>query len=263
MQTSQAPDDNRFTSHVLAGNGEAGFRGTTLADKVYEQLFGWISSGQFARQSKLPSENELARSFEVSRPIIRDALKRLRDDGVIYSRQGAGSFVLGHEPAGATDSAEIPPMFSPAQTIADIQRCFEFRETIESKTAALAAERRNDAIIAQLADILHRLERATADHVHRDDVDFEFHLTIAKAANNQYFSSVLFALRDQVAVGMKLHGMALLKPNARLEESTEEHGAIFKAIRVGDAERAAEAMRRHVRSSRDRLFGGGLIDLRL
>lgn len=260
MRTNQTPENNGITRNPLVTNAELGDRGATLADKVYEQLFGWISNGQFARQSKLPSENELARSFEVSRPIIRDALKRLRDDGVIYSRQGAGSFVLGHEPG---ESADILPMFSPAQTIADIQRCFEFRETVESKTAALAAERRNAAIIDQLADVLHRLERATADHVHRDDIDFEFHLTVAKAANNQYFSSVLFALRDQVAVGMKLHGMALLKPNARLEESTEEHGAIFDAIRAGDAARAAAAMRHHVRGSRDRLFGGGLIDLRL
>ena len=260
MRMSQTPENNGFTRNALVTSAELADRGATLADKVYEQLFGWISSGQYARQSKLPSENELARSFEVSRPIIRDALKRLRDDGVIYSRQGAGSFVLGHEPE---ESADVLPMFSPAQTIADIQRCFEFRETIESKTAALAAHRRNDAIIEHLADILRRLERATADHVHRDDIDFEFHLTVAKAANNQYFSSVLFALRDQVAVGMKLHGMALLKPNARLEESTEEHGAILDAIRAGDAEGAAAAMRKHVRSSRDRLFGGGLIDLSL
>lgn len=235
-------------------------RSATLADKVYEQLFGWISNGQYARQSKLPSENELARSFEVSRPVIRDALKRLRDDGVIYSRQGAGSFVLRHEPE---EAVEAGPMFSPAQTIADIQRCFEFRETIESKTAALAAQRRNAAIVDELQAVLARLERATADNVHRDDIDFEFHLLIAKAANNQYFSSVLFALRDQIAVGMKLHGMALLKPNERLEQSTEEHAAIFEAIRAGDPEAASEAMRTHVRSSRDRLFGGGLIDLRL
>jgi len=256
MHSTPAPDNNGYTTDSM----DFGPRGTTLADKVYEQLFGLISNGQYARKSKLPSENELARSFDVSRPVIRDALKRLRDDGVIYSRQGAGSFVLGAE---VEESIDVGPLFTPAQTIADIQRCFEFRETIEGRTAALAALRRNDAILDELAAILKRLEHATADHVHRDDIDLEFHLTIAKAANNQYFSSVLYALRDQVAVGMKLHGMALLQPSARLEESTEEHREILDAIRAGDPDRASAAMQAHVRNSRDRLFGGGLIDLSL
>ena len=260
MHSTSAPDNNGYTTDSVS----PGHRGTTLVDKVYEQLFGWISTGQYARQSKLPSENELARSFDVSRPVIRDALKRLRDDGVIYSRQGAGSFVLGPDTDDhAGDGVDAAPLFTPAQTIADIQRCFEFRETIEGRTAALAAMRRNDAILDELAAILERLERATADHVHRDDIDLEFHLTIAKAANNRYFSSVLNALRNQITVGMKLHGMALLTPSGRLEQSTDEHGEILEAIRAGDPERASAAMQAHVRNSRDRLFGGGLIDLRL
>ena len=84
MHCTSAPDNNGYTSDSI----DLGHRGTTLADKVYEQLFGWISNGQYARQSKLPSENELARSFEVSRPVIRDALKRLRDDGVMLVGKG-------------------------------------------------------------------------------------------------------------------------------------------------------------------------------
>ncbi len=250
--------EKRFTSLAVEIDQR-----TTLADKVYEQLFGWISTGQYARESRLPSEHELARSFEVSRPVIRDALKRLRDDGVIYSRQGAGSFVLGAVAETVADAVDVAPLFTPAQTIADIQRCFEFRETIEAETAALAALRRNEAMLDELAAILGRLEHATNDHVHRDDIDLEFHLMIARAANNRYFASALFALRDQIAVGMKLHGMALLSPSGRLEQSTEEHAAIVSAIRDGDPVRAKDAMRLHIRNSRDRLFGGGLIDLSL
>lgn len=250
-------------AHSFTTDGFEVDQRATLADKVYEQLFGWISNGQYARQTKLPSEHELARSFEVSRPVIRDALKRLRDDGVIYSRQGAGSFVLGPDVEESSGTADIAPLFTPAQTIADIQRCFEFRETIESETAALAAVRRNDALLDELAAILRRLEHATTDHVHRDDIDLEFHLAIARAANNQYFVSALLALRDQIAVGMKLHGMALLEPSGRLAQSTEEHAAILSAIQDRDPPRAREAMRTHIQSSRDRLFGGGLIDLSL
>lgn len=257
MQASLLSGERSLLDQPEGGDAAVRGRSTTLADVVYERLFECISSGQYAKEAKLPSENELARTFEVSRPVIRDALKRLRDVGMIYSRQGAGSFVVG------LSEERNSSVFRPAETIADIQRCFEFREAIESVTASLAARRRNAAIIAQLEEIVRRLQRVTAGNMHREDIDFEFHLTIAKAANNQYFSAVLAELREQVAVGMHLHGMALMRPNARLEESTDEHVGILEAIRAGDAVKAGELMRAHIRNSRDRLFGGGLLDLSL
>lgn len=231
-------------------------RSSSLADNVYAQLFEHISHGRYAPDSKLPSEHDLAKSFDVSRPVVRDALRRLRRDGVIYSRQGAGSFVLGQPD-------ERGLAFRPAETIADIQRCYEFRGTIETKAAWLAAQRRNDQFIEQLDAIVRRLQKATAGNTHREDIDFEFHLTIAKASNNQYFPTMLVALRDQIAIGMRLHGMALLGPAGRLEQTTEEHATIVDAIRWGDADAARDGMHRHIANSRDRLFGGGLIDLRL
>ena len=275
MQTQFIDVDKSLDQLAVSGGSEGSGR-ATLSDVVYERLFACISSGQYGRESKLPSEMELARSFDVSRPVVRDALKRLRDGGIIYSRQGAGSFVLGQGDDRLTDARLFldrksvddrddrgGAVFRPAETIADIQRCFEFRETIEMQTATLAARRRNAAIIDELDNILRRLEQATEGNVHREDIDFEFHLTIARASNNQYFSTVLAGLREQVAVGMHLHGMALLRPDGRLEESTEEHGRILDAIRTGDADAAGQLMAAHIRNSRDRLFGGSLMDLRL
>lgn len=265
MQTDSTDVESLRFDQLTGVNGGGQGRGTSLSDLVYERLFQCISSGQYARETKLPSENELARSFDVSRPVVRDALKRLREDGIIYSRQGAGSFVLGQ--GGEKHILEADGkgigVFRPAETIADIQRCFEFREAIETQTAQFAAQRRNVAVLDELEAIVRRLERATANHTHRDDIDFEFHLAIARASNNQYFSTVLAALRDQVAVGMRLHGMALLSPEGKLEETTDEHRAILNAIRAGDAAKAGQLMGAHIRNSRDRLFGGSTMDLRL
>ncbi|MGF7150056.1 GntR family transcriptional repressor for pyruvate dehydrogenase complex [Sphingomonas zeicaulis] len=258
MRTDPSDETTAWLARPAHESNEPQGRGGTLSDMVYEKLFEWISSGHYVQESKLPSEYELAKSFEVSRPVVRDALRRLRDDGIIYSRQGAGSFVRSQ-----ADTRETASVFRPAETIADIQRCFEFRETIETATAMLAARRRNAAMIEQLETILTRLEGATASNTHREDIDFEFHLAIAAAANNQYFSTVLLGLRDQIAVGMHLHGMALLSPTGRLSESLEEHDRIVDAIRRGDGEAAAAEMRGHIKNSRDRLFGGGLLDLSL
>ncbi|WP_336969257.1 FadR/GntR family transcriptional regulator [Sphingobium aromaticiconvertens] len=271
IESGISPFDRPDGASDVDGDG----RGMLLSDIVYDRLFQCISSGQFSQATKLPSENALARSFDVSRPVVRDALKRLRDGGIIYSRQGAGSFVTkqwddNRAAHGLVDGGQVgsggdwsATVFRPAETIADIQRCFEFRETIETQTAMLAAQRRNTDMLDRLDLILKRLEQATAGHVHREDIDFEFHLTVARASNNQYFSTVLLGLREQVAVGMHLHGMALLSPDGRLGESTDEHSHILQAIRAGDAQAAGQAMAAHIRNSRDRLFGGGLMDLRL
>ena len=72
-----------------------------LADRVYHLLYSRISNGDYPANQKLPSEKTLADEFGVSRPILRMALERLRDQGIIHSRQGAGSYVR-EIPHGAT-----------------------------------------------------------------------------------------------------------------------------------------------------------------
>lgn len=227
-----------------------------LADRVYHALFTRIANGDYPANQRLPSEHRLSEDLGVSRPVLRDALKRLREEGVIYARQGAGNFVRA--------SRAAPVGFAKVETLADIQRSYEFRITIETAAAALAAERRNRAALADLREALEMMREATGSHRHREDADFAFHLGITKAANNHYYEAAMRALRDHINVGMKLHGQSLLTDGApALEQVFDEHCAIFGAIEAGRPEEAAAKMRAHLEHSRDRLFGGGLIDLRL
>jgi DNA-binding FadR family transcriptional regulator len=62
-----------------------------LSDEVYDQLLDLLGSGAWPKGSRLPSEHELARRFAVSRPILRQALVRLRAEGRLYSRKGSGT----------------------------------------------------------------------------------------------------------------------------------------------------------------------------
>lgn len=229
---------------------------TTLADKVYHLLFTRISNGEYPANQKLPPENALSTEFGVSRPVLRAALDRLREEGMIYSRQGAGSYVRipVHAPVG----------YARVETLADIQRCYEFRLTLESETASLAAMRHNAAAMAEIDRALEMMRDATGSLQHREDADFAFHIAIAKATNNQYFEATMRALRDHINVGMKLHGQSLMTDGAKgLQEVLAEHSAIRDAIANGQDKRAAQLMHEHVAHSRDRLFGGGLIDLRM
>jgi GntR family transcriptional regulator, transcriptional repressor for pyruvate dehydrogenase complex len=229
---------------------------TLFADRVYQLLLTRISNGEYPPDHKLPSEKELSEQFDVSRPIIREALERLRKENLIYSRQGAGSFVrIRNEPRSLG--------FPPVETIADIQRCYEFRLTIEPEAAYYAAHRRNEAAIKAIAQVVDLLSSATDQHRHREDADFAFHLAVADASNNHYYSSAMQALRSHIAVGMKLHGLSLMGPGRGLEKVLGEHRAIYEAIRTGDAEMARSQMRKHLEGSRNRLFEDRLLDLSL
>ncbi|PIO98851.1 FadR/GntR family transcriptional regulator [Pleomorphomonas carboxyditropha] len=230
-------------------------RRTTLSDSVYHSLFGRISNGEYRVNEKLPPETVLSQEFGVSRPVLRMALERLREEGLIHSRQGAGSYVR-------TATASTPVGFSPVETLADIQRCYEFRLTIETQAAALAADRRDETALRGIAQALELMRAATGSHQHREDADFAFHLAIAQASNNQYFEATFRALREHINVGMRLHGMSLMAGGG-LEETLAEHNGLFDAISAGDRAQASELMRGHLEHSRDRLFGGGLLDLRM
>lgn len=230
---------------------------TPLVQRVYQVLLTKITNGDYQPDEKLPGEIELASTLLVSRPVIREALKRLRDEGLIYSRQGAGSFVKVHVGAARTVG------FSPVETIADIQRCYEFRLTIEPDHAYYAALRWNSEALAAIAAALELMRDATNAHRHREDADYAFHCAIAQATNNHYYISSMQALKDHIAVGMKFHGVSLMGPHSGLAGVFGEHQSIYEAIRSRDAHAARDVMRRHLEGSRSRIFEGRTLDLSL
>ncbi|MCB4805583.1 FadR family transcriptional regulator [Methylobacterium brachiatum] len=231
-------------------------RPTSLVDTVYRALLTGVADGTYAPNDRLPSEHDLAGQFRVSRPVVRSALDRLRREGTIVSRRGAGSFVR---------SAEAKQVlgYAPVESIADIQRCYEFRLTIEPDAAFHAALRRDNSALRTIEAALDLLAAATRQEQHREDADFSFHHAITEASNNHYYAASLQALRSHVAVGMKIHGLSLLGPSSGLKGVLEEHEAIFRAIRDGEAEAARNSMAAHICTSRDRLFEGRLLDLSL
>jgi GntR family transcriptional regulator, transcriptional repressor for pyruvate dehydrogenase complex len=228
----------------------------SLGDRVYHLLYSRISNGTYAPNEKLPTEKQLALEFGVSRPVLRGAIERLRGEGLVYSRQGAGSYV--RAPAAATLG------FQRVETIADIQRCYEFRLTLETDAAFLAAQRRDEGALKEMEDALALLGAATGSLTHREDADFAFHLAVTRASNNQYYEAAMRALREHIHVGMKMHGQSLMSDGLKgLEKVLAEHKAIFSAIRDQQPDQARAVMCEHIIHSRDRLFGGRLIDLSL
>lgn len=253
---------NGASLNAERGNAEAGQTGrpergkaVKLVDRVTDQLLERIRAGNYPPDSRLPGEHELASMLGVSRPIVRDALARLREQGIVYARQGAGTFVS----AQGSPTAQLA--YSPVKTIADIQRCYEFRLTIEPAAAYFAAKRRDAAAVQKIAAALADLREATNHQLHRSDADFIFHRAVTEAANNHYYTASMDALKAHIAVGMHLHGLSLLGPRQGLQQVFDEHDAIYKAIADGRAEDARDLMQAHLEGSRDRLFEGRVLDL--
>lgn len=219
----------------------------SLSDAVFDRILKAIKSGAYGVDERLPTEHALAAEFQVSRPVVRDALQRLRDQGLIYSRRGSGSFVR-------EQGIKEPLGFGQMENLSDLEHCYDFRLTIEPQAAAMAAARRSDAGLHKIKTALSLLRDATNRQAHRVDADFMFHLSIAQASGNPYFATAMQALEDHIAVGMRFHGMSLKSTSDGLEHVFVEHTAVYQAILDKNQEEAEALMRAHITGSRERLL---------
>jgi len=218
-----------------------------LADHVYGHLLEEIVSGRYEVGDRLPAETELAETFDVSRPVIREALNRLQADGLVASRQGAGTFV-----------ARVPPRqitkLAPRASIAGILRTFEVRMALEGQAARLAAERRTAPELAAIASALEAMRRAMEHGKSASEEDFAFHRSVAVASGNLTFAEILDNLAGTVASGMTL-ALSITRQGTRLRTARviDEHVRIYEAIAASEPDSAELAMRYHIDQARKRL----------
>ena len=228
------------------------FKDSSLSDSVYEKLLQMIVQGEFGIGKKLPTEHVLSERLSVSRPILRRALKQLRNDDVIVSRQGSGSFVKRRPELAVLD-------FAPIGSIADIQRTFEFRAAMEGEAAYLCALRRTDDELLQIQAALKNLDLCIEGNKLGSDADMVLHDAICKASHNHYFTSTLNSMKPNILTGINLtRNLSLLKPQKRLDLVQKEHYLIVQAIENKDADAARDAMRTHLDNARSRVFEGNI-----
>jgi GntR family transcriptional repressor for pyruvate dehydrogenase complex len=219
--------------------------GRSRADIVYKTLLDRIYAGEYAKHSRLPTERDLTAEFGVSRPLVRNALARLREGGLIRSVQGSGSIVL-HDRA-ADDAAP-----QDRSSIGELQRCFEFRVLIEGEAAFLAARRCDpralDLIRQNVELIRHHVEKGE----YRIGESFDFHRAVAKASDNPFIVEALDRITE--FIGFKIYmsrSMLLPKPVDRLAMINNEHSAILSHIEMRESEEARALMRAHIERARD------------
>ncbi|MFD1798091.1 FadR/GntR family transcriptional regulator [Paracoccus aurantiacus] len=230
------------------GVSTAPLRKRRLADEIYAQILLQLSTGQYKAGDRLPTEKELSASFDVSRPVVREALQHLQNDGLIDARRGSGTFVRRlppHEMAHYTDDARI------AQYI----RAYEVRRGLEVEAARLAALRINQTHRRRIGQALAVMEDTIRSGEPGMEADFQFHLEIARATENDLFEKQLMFLRPDMLGTMRIAStITITRSDDRKERVLQEHRDIFQAISAGDAELAKLYMNYHLISVRNRII---------
>lgn len=220
-----------------------------LSDIVYAKIAGQIRSGEYPVDSRLPTENELADWLGVSRPVVREALARLRNEGVVVSRRGSGTYVQQAQAASENEHA-------PLTSIADMRRCLEYRISLEGE-AAWHAARGVEQDRGALHEAMLQLERDQARQLLQVESDFGFHFSVAIATGNRFFSDTLSLLRGSVITAMTITpNFIRAQSDQRLVRLFDEHRAVYDAICANDADAARLAMRNHLSNAMARVFEG-------
>ncbi|MFE5794980.1 FadR/GntR family transcriptional regulator [Streptomyces sp. NPDC056503] len=204
-------------------------RRVSAMEAVLTHLRGAVERGEYAIGDKLPSEAELCRTLEVSRPVLREALRALQTLGLTTSKTGKGTFVIA--------STVEDPTFGD-YSAGDL---LEVRRHVEIPIAGYAAVRRTPENLDHLNHILDRMERET-DLTAWVAMDTLFHLSVAEAAQNPVFRRVIEEIRDALA----RQSAFLTRLADRREQSNREHRLIVEALADGSAHDAVEAMTHHL-----------------
>ena len=233
--------------------GLAPVRHERFAEQVYESLFHSIMSGKLALGSKLPSELELASAFGVSRPVVRQALGRLREEHLIESIRGSGTFVRSNQ-----QPMPIVPLACNAAALNHFLHGLELRLVVEPECAYLAATRRRTKHMQRMKQELEGFEQAALHGDVAHHFDFGFHRAIADATGNPRLFQVLESLEYDLSHAVSLwRHLARVTPTHDLQAALAEHRAIFGFIRSREADAARRAMREHLENARIRLLEVG------
>lgn len=214
-------------------------RGTTF-EEVVSQLQEMIHSGELRPGDRLPPERDLAKLLGVSRPTLRAGISSLAAVGVLQSRQGAGTFVVGADGPPTLDSSPLRLMAAlHGFTTAEM---FEARQSIEMAIAGLAADHATSDQMASMSEevtgMFASLDEPEQFLIH----DMRFHQTLAAASGNR----ILTALMNMIATILFEVRSKTVKRARDLKESAEMHRHIYRAIRERNAEAARSAMRDHL-----------------
>ncbi len=213
-----------------------------LSGRIITQITDALVKGELKPGDKLPPERDLAEQFNVSRTVIRDAIKTLAGRGLLQVRHGSGIFVAtAEESTTGLTRALSNTLLLQGSGLRDL---FEVRKVLERRAAELAAENRTPENLERLKNIVEDARRRPNDFEVLSERDAQFHVAIAEASQNLVLVRVMLTLLDLLEKS-RLESLSI---PGRAQLSLTDHAKIIDEIEDGDAEGAAVAMVEHLSS---------------
>jgi GntR family transcriptional repressor for pyruvate dehydrogenase complex len=211
-----------------------------LYEIVAEEIEKAILEGQYEVGARLPSEQSLADQFEVSRNVVREALKVLQERNLVEVLDGSGAYVARPNPA-ATRNA-LGRYIRQIGANSAIDALYETRIALEGLNARLAAQRATPDQIDEMATTLERMQNNMDSSVRWTEADLDFHLTVAKATNNPFqlllLDPLIGQMREVIADGFDQPGAT--------QKGLAAHIRLLEYIRSHDPEGAYKTMVDHL-----------------
>jgi GntR family transcriptional regulator, galactonate operon transcriptional repressor len=190
--------------------------------------------------SRLPKEGELADRLQVSRIVIREAMKILEDRGVVEVRAGRGTLTVAPKPDRVKESLLRLFRDQPIPKIQDMEQILELRQVLEETTASLAAVRASTEDLAEIEAALREMKQESDDPDRTVAADLRFHRSVMHAAHNPYIEMVLDPLMEVFLQQIKL---------TNFNTGWDLHHSIFLEIRAHNPIGARQAVRRLMKTT--------------
>jgi len=209
-----------------------------LYEQISQKLAKAIADGKYDIGQRLPSERELAQTFGVSRPTVREAIIALELDGLVEVRLGSGVYVMNRQPPEGKEGAkDIGPF-----------ELLEARRVIEGEAAALAALRIDEAQLNELSNLIAEMRNDNKQNeiLMSEEADRRFHELIASSTQNSGIIAAVQMLWDARARSPQSHSMDDKGRARGLKPPIDEHSAILRALKRRDPEAARASMHEHI-----------------
>jgi GntR family transcriptional repressor for pyruvate dehydrogenase complex len=219
-------------------------RSSRLYEQIVQQVEESIVKGSFKPGDQLPPERELAQQFGVSRTAVREAVKALREKGLVEAYPGRGTFITDGTSYAIRQSLDRMVRIGQSEGSGYL---VEVREILEPEIAALAATRADDENLASMREAVAVMDAARRDSDAFIEADLDFHLALAEAAANP----LILTLIDSIVGLLREQRTRIFLVEGGPERGQYHHKKVLDAVEHRDPIGAREAMKAHLRQVRE------------
>jgi len=210
-----------------------------LSDQVFEEIKKIIKEKEYSPGQKFYTENELTKMLKVSRSSVREAIRLLEVSGYVRVHQGKGIYI--EDPSRMGQGAFVEWLRENETTLSEL---FEIRMIIDTKAAAYAAKKADEADIQKLDEICATFKdrAATGNTAEMIKLDEQFHLQLARSTKNR----TLYMMMKTMTLSLSEGWVSSLTVPGRIHKSVAEHCDIVLAIKKRDPALAEKKMEAHL-----------------